>query len=303
MTQSTKSERLHSVVMRLSEVADGEQGVAKTGGSPLPSVEALRSVVQLARDIIYPGFFDKRQYEGFVRSCFIGMAVEQLSQTLQEQVARSLIFGTEKRLEDVEAEASEITLRFIEGLPEVKRLLYTDVDAMMHNDPAVRSSGEVIFCYPMVQALTHHRLAHSLLQLGVPLIPRIISEMAHSQTGIDIHPGAQIGDHFCIDHGTGIVIGETCIIGSHVMLYQGVTLGAKNFTFDAEGVPLNVPRHPIIEDNVTIYSNTSVLGRITIGHDSVIGGNVWQTRSVPPHSFIVQGRPTAPPAAESADAQ
>ena len=188
------------------------------------------------------------------------------------------------------AKAEEITVRFVERLGEIKRLLYTDVDAMLHNDPAVRSSGEVIFCYPMVQAMTHYRTAHELLSMGVPVIPRMISELAHSLTGIDIHPGASIGDHFCIDHGTGIVIGETCVIGSHVMLYQGVTLGAKSFSRGDDGMLLNVPRHPIIEDGVTIYSNASVLGRVTIGRGTVIGGNVWLTHSVAPGSVILQSR-------------
>ena len=150
--------------------------------------------------------------------------------------------------------------------------------------------SEIILCYPAVYALLHQRVAHELFELGVPVLPRIITEMAHSQTGIDIHPGAQIGEYFSIDHGTGIVVGQTAIIGNHVRLYQGVTLGAKSFTLDEEGLPLAVPRHPIIEDYVTIYSNASILGRITIGHGSVIGGNIWLTHSVPPNSKELQTR-------------
>ncbi|MDE5555404.1 MAG: serine acetyltransferase, partial [Muribaculaceae bacterium] len=176
----------------------------------------------------------------------------------------------------------------IDTLPEIKRLLLTDVEAMYNNDPAVENFGEIILCYPVVQAMVHYRVAHALLKLGMPVIPRIITEIAHSDTGIDIHPGAQIGEYFSIDHGTGVVIGETCVIGNHVNLYQGVTLGAKNFSLDSNGRPVNIPRHPIIEDNVTIYSNATVLGRITIGHDSIIGGNVWLTNSVPPGSRILQ---------------
>jgi len=181
-------------------------------------------------------------------------------------------------------------LKFIDELPEVKRLLYTDVVAMFQNDPAATNYGEVIYCYPVMIAMTHYRLAHVLHQMQVPVIPRIITEQAHSKTGIDIHPGATIGEYFSIDHGTGVVIGETAIIGNHVSLYQGVTLGAKSFKYDAEGNMLNVPRHPIIEDNVTIYSNASVLGRITIGHHSVIGGNIWLTHDVPPYSRILQSK-------------
>jgi serine O-acetyltransferase len=161
---------------------------------------------------------------------------------------------------------------------------------MFNNDPAVRNFGEVIFCYPVVQAMVHYRVAHELLKMNIPVIPRIITELAHSATGIDIHPGAQIGEYFSIDHGTGVVIGETCIIGNHVTLYQGVTLGAKNFFLDSHGHPMNIPRHPIIEDNVTIYSNSTILGRITVGHDSIIGGNVWLTYSVPAESHILQSK-------------
>ena len=183
-----------------------------------------------------------------------------------------------------------LALQFIDELPEIKRLIYTDVEAMFQNDPAATNYGEVIYCYPVVNTMTHYRIAHRLHEMKVPVIPRIITEQAHSKTGIDIHPGAQIGEYFAIDHGTGVVIGETCIIGNHVTLYQGVTLGAKSFKYDEQGNMLNVPRHPIIEDNVTIYSNASVLGRITIGHDSTIGGNIWLTHDIPPYSRILQSK-------------
>ena len=180
---------------------------------------------------------------------------------------------------------------FMESIPRIRELLETDVDAIAHNDPAVGSIQEIVFCYPAVTAMIYYRTAHELYRLGVPVIPRMLTEYAHSATGIDIHPGAVIGDHFAIDHGTGIVIGETTVIGSHVTLYQGVTLGARNFSYDAEGRPRNIPRHPILEDGVTVYSNASILGRVTIGRNSVIGGNVWLTRSVPAHSRILQGKP------------
>lgn len=291
--QIARSRRLQAAVTNLSAISEGEESVAVHSGAPLPSVEALKRIVALVKDVVFPGFFDKRQAVGDIRTCYIGMSVEQLGSLLQTQIARGLVFGAADDEESVAERAAELTVDFIERLTNIKRLLYTDVDAMVHNDPAVRSNGEVIFCYPMVQAMVHYRVAHELLTMGVPVIPRIISELAHSQTGIDIHPGAQIGDHFCIDHGTGIVIGETCIIGSHVMLYQGVTLGAKSFSRGDDGMLLNVPRHPIIEDHVTIYSNTSVLGRITIGHDTIVGGNVWLTHSVPPHSLIMQSRATS----------
>lgn len=188
-----------------------------------------------------------------------------------------------------DADAGRLALQFIDSIHELRRLLYTDVEAILHNDPAAGSPHEVISSYPAIKALLHYRAAHLLHTMGVPVIPRIITEMAHSETGIDIHPAAKIGEYFGIDHGTGVVIGETCIIGNHVTLYQGVTLGARNFEYDQDGHPMNVARHPIIEDNVTIYSNASVLGRITVGHDSIVGGNVWLTNSVPPFSRIIQG--------------
>ena len=176
-------------------------------------------------------------------------------------------------------------------VPSIARLVNTDVDAVLHNDPAVTDRGEVILSYPLTFEMIHYRAAHVLYQLGVPRIPRMLTELAHSRTGIDIHPAAQIGDYFCIDHGTGVVIGETAIIGSHVVLYQGVTLGAKNFEYDANGKPMDIPRHPILEDHVTVYSNTSILGRVTIGHDTVIGGNVWLTQDVPANSIVLQSTP------------
>lgn len=179
---------------------------------------------------------------------------------------------------------------FMDGLPEIRRQLLSDVEAIASNDPAAANREEIISCYPGVTAMLHYRTAHKLFQLGIPVLPRFLTELAHSATGIDIHPAARIGDGFAIDHGTGIVIGATAVIGDHVMLYQGVTLGARNFKYDDKGHPLDVPRHPVLEDNVTVYSNTSILGNVHIGHDTIIGGNVWLTHDVPPNSRIQQGR-------------
>ena len=206
-----------------------------------------------------------------------------------EQVFASLLRELVQMMQPEKAD--EIVEKVMTQIPELKRLLQTDVDAVMHNDPAVTDRGEVILCYPLTQVMMHYRLAHVLYQLGVPRLPRMLTEMAHSRTGIDIHPAAQIGEYFCIDHGTGVVIGETTIIGKHVVLYQGVTLGAKNFHFDQQGMPINEPRHPILEDHVTVYSNTSILGRVRIGHDTVIGGNVWLTVDVPANSTVLQSTP------------
>ena len=229
-----------------------------------------------------------------VKKYNIGVHMEELLQTLARQISYGLQFGEKgdaiMSRQQVQDKARDLALQLIDALPEIKRLLYTDVQAMFDNDPAAINYGEIIFSYPVTKAMINYRIAHKLHELQVPVIPRIITELAHSETGIDIHPGAQIGEYFAIDHGTGVVIGETCIIGSHVTLYQGVTLGSKSFKKDADGNMLNIPRHPIIEDNVTIYSNASILGRITIGHDSVIGGNIWVTHDVAPNSRVQQSK-------------
>lgn len=287
---NTPEESLLKSVALLSQPLPAEEDMIPYGGAPLPSVDSLRRIVELVKAIIFPGFFDKRQINHKLRSYYIGVNVETLFTILKEQISRGLLFSGGMEEEEARHKAEAPALSFIESLPEIKRLLYTDVEAIFHNDPAVQNCGEVIFCYPVVQAMVHYRTAHQLLLMGIPVIPRIITELAHSATGIDIHPGAHIGEYFSIDHGTGVVIGETCIIGNHVTLYQGVTLGAKNFSLDSEGHPINLPRHPILEDHVTVYSNSTVLGRITIGRDSVIGGNVWLTHSVPPGSRILQSR-------------
>ena len=281
-------------VRLLSRLTEQEVSMMPAAEAPLPSVEQVKEIVRLVKSIIFPDYFNKRQPDESIRSYYIGVHMEELQRLLIKQIAHGLQFCEDcdciKTKEDVYREAGRLAVEFIDSLPEIKRLLYTDVQAMFDNDPAAPNYGEVIFCYPVVNTMTHYRIAHKLHELGVPVIPRIITEQAHSKTGIDIHPGATIGEYFAIDHGTGVVIGETCIIGSHVTLYQGVTLGAKSFKYDANGNMLNVPRHPIIEDNVTIYSNASILGRITIGHDSVIGGNIWVTHNVPPFSRIQQSK-------------
>ena len=281
-------------VSLLSKMTEEEVSMMPAIDAPLPSVEQVRQIVSLVKNIIFPDYFNKRQSDENIRSYYIGVHMQELSRLLRKEIAHGLQFcedcETIKTKQQIYEEAERLTLEFIDALPEIKRLLYTDVQAMFDNDPAAPNYGEVIFCYPVVNTMTHYRIAHKLHELKVPVIPRIITEQAHSKTGIDIHPGAQIGEYFAIDHGTGVVIGETCIIGNHVTLYQGVTLGAKSFKYDENGNILNVPRHPIIEDYVTVYSNASILGRITIGHHSVIGGNIWVTNNVPPYSRIQQSK-------------
>ena len=292
MEQNRLNEVLQKNVAELSKLSETEKAMMPKGSAPLPSVEEVRQIVSLCKDIIFTDYFHKRQSDEQMRSYHIGVSIEELYNLLRRQIARGLQFCEECNCseEEVLKAAEDIALKFIDQLPEVKRLLYTDVEAMFQSDPAATNYGEVIYCYPVMNTMTHYRIAHVLHKMQVPVIPRIITEQAHSKTGIDIHPGAQIGEYFSIDHGTGVVIGETTIIGNHVTLYQGVTLGAKSFRYDENGNMLNIPRHPIIEDHVTVYSNASILGRITIGHHSVIGGNIWVTNDVPPYSRIQQSK-------------
>ena len=291
MDQKKINETLRSNVAILSKHTDDELRMMPTATlTQLPSVEDVKRIISLIKSIVFSDYFHKRQPDEELRAYQIGVSMEELYRLLRQQIARGLQFCEECAESDVLCAGEELALKFIDALPEIKRLLYTDIQAMFDNDPAAATYGEVIFCYPVVNTMTHYRVAHKLHEMQVPVIPRIITEQAHSKTGIDIHPGAQIGEYFSIDHGTGVVIGETSIIGNHVTLYQGVTLGAKSFKYDEQGNMLNVPRHPIIEYNVTVYSNASILGRITIGHDSVIGGNIWLTHSVPPYSRILQSK-------------
>ena len=294
MDKRETNDVLRRNVELLSKIGEKEAGMMPAVEAPLPSVEQVKQIVTLVKSIIFPDYFHKRQPDEAIRSYYIGVHMEELTTLLIKQIAHGLQFCEDceqmRTKAQVYGEAERLAVQFIDTLPEIKRLLYTDVEAMFDADPAARNYGEVIFCYPVMNTMTHYRIAHRLHELGVPVIPRIITELAHSKTGIDIHPGAQIGEYFAIDHGTGVVIGETSVIGNHVTLYQGVTLGAKSFKYDEQGNMLNIPRHPILEDNVTVYSNASILGRITIGHHSTIGGNIWLTHSVPAYSRILQSK-------------
>ena len=260
-----------------------------TDGNSLPSLSMLNEIVGLCRAILFPGYFGHSGISSHTIAYHTGVNVEELYYKLVDQIQAGLCFSEECKSAHVDAVS--IAGQFIERLPHLRRLLATDVVAAYEGDPAATSYGEVISCYPAIRAISNYRIAHELHLLGVPLIPRIITEMAHSETGIDIHPAATIGSHFTIDHGTGVVIGATSILGNHVKLYQGVTLGAKSFPLDAQGNPIKgIDRHPILEDNVIVYSNSTILGRITIGHDAVIGGNVWVTEDVAPGAKVLQRR-------------
>jgi serine O-acetyltransferase len=260
----------------------------------MPSTDDLIKIVDISREILFPGYFGNDILEEDTIKYYTGVNIDNLNRLLVEQIKRGLCFDCStstpnKSCIECVGNAEDLASQFIEKLPKVRHLLSTDIKAAYDGDPAAKSYGEIIFCYPVIKALINYRIAHELVCLNVPLIPRIISELAHSETGIDINPEAQIGEYFTIDHGTGVVIGATCIIGKHVQLYQGVTLGAKSFPLDNDGNPIKgIPRHPIVEDNVVIYANATILGRITVGADSVIGGNVWITQDVAPGSKIMQ---------------
>ena len=249
---------------------------------PMPSIDALKEMVDILREIIFPGYFGLSSIKPDTMQYYIGENTDKVYRLLTQQIKRGLCFvctATEVEVKtscDTCKDKSEIIAAdFISRLTRIRHLLSTDVEATYIGDPAAKGFGEVIYCYPVIRALTNYRIAHELLKPEVPLIPRIITEMAHSETGIDIHPCAEIGEYFTIDHGTGVVIGETCIIGKNVKLYQGVTLGAKSFPLDENGNPIKgIKRHPIVEDNVIIYAEATILGRVTIGANSIIGGNV-----------------------------
>lgn len=263
-------------------------------GCPLPSQDAVERIIDLSRAVIFPGFFGNPELNCNNLPYSIGLNVERLHRLLTEQIAAGLFMtaGDEAAGRDtIRERADEAAISFIGSLPELRVLLSEDVDALYRGDPAAVSEGEIIFSYPAIRAISNYRVANRLHRLGVPVIPRMICERAHRETGIDIHPSASIGHAFMIDHGTGVVIGETAIIGDNVKLYQGVTLGARSFPTDENDNPVKgLPRHPIIGDNVVIYANSTILGRVTIGSGSVIGGNIWVTEDVAPGSVIVQAR-------------
>lgn len=262
-------------------------------GDPLPSGKVLHEIIELCRAILFPGFYGISTVNHHTITYHIGVNIERLYNLLTEQIHAGLCFDAKETGDcacDTKREkAIDLAGQFISRLPALREVLATDVEAAYNGDPAAESYGEIISCYPIIKALSNYRIAHELLLLGVPLIPRIITEMAHSETGIDIHPAARIGHHFTIDHGTGVVIGATCIIGNHVKLYQGVTLGAKSFPLDDDGHPIKgIPRHPILEDDVIVYSNATILGRITVGRGATVGGNIWVTEDVPAGARLVQ---------------
>jgi serine O-acetyltransferase len=284
---------LLDTIKKLSQT-EGFQDVCHEHGTndTMPSTEVLQEIVQLARSILFPGYFGNAGVNAHTMMYHIGVNVDKLHSLLFQQIKAGICFTCPidaKEVEKADQLSKKLATSFIAQLPVIREKLHTDVIAAYNGDPAAKSFGEVIFCYPSIRAISNYRIAHALLQLNVPLIPRIITEMAHSETGIDIHPGATIGDYFTIDHGTGVVIGETAIIGNNVKMYQGVTLGAKSFPLDADGNPIKgIPRHPCIGNNVIIYSNSTILGTIKVGDGAVIGGNLWVDTDVPEGAKLAQ---------------
>ena len=268
------------------------------GGRELPSKDVLKNIMDDVCGILFPMRLGPADLHQEAEDHYIAYTLAKVMSQLYQQVQLALEYESKRQPNQPEssvatqqqqwADAEQIVQEFAETLPQIRRLLDADVTSAYLGDPAAHSVDEVLISYPGIFAIIYHRISHQLYA-QVPLISRIISELAHSATGIDIHPGAQIGRGFFIDHGTGVVIGETCIIGERVRIYQTVTLGAKRFEKDADGqLKKAYPRHPIVEDDVVIYAGATILGRITIGHGSIIGGNVWLTQSVEPKSVILQ---------------
>lgn len=294
-------ENLPELTNRIVGTYREEGSLNHLGHCPLPNYEVIIGVIEDLKEIMYPGYRRRENLHMGNVAYHVGDLIDGLHDKLTVQIGRALRHDARVTREnyaceddaDYDALGQEKALLLLDQLPEIRHMLSLDVRAAYEGDPAVRNVDEIIFCYPGLEAITVYRLAHALYQLQVPLIPRMMTEWAHSKTGIDIHPGARIGERFFIDHGTGVVIGETCEIGSRVKVYQGVTLGAVSFPTDSDGIVVRGhKRHPTIEDNVVIYANATILGGNTvIGHASVIGSNVWLTRSVPPRTTVLLEKP------------
>jgi serine O-acetyltransferase len=296
-------DQLPSLTAEIVRTYDEVGTINHLGHCPLPKYDEVITATEELTEILYPGY---RKREGLHQGnvgFYVGELVDRLHDRLTTQIGRALRHEAGASdpasvsdcdsIQDFEALGQAKTLLFLERIPDIRRHLATDVQAAYDGDPACKSLAEVIFCYPGLEAITVFRLAHELHLLEVPFIPRMMTEWAHRRTGIDIHPGATIGNHFFIDHGTGVVIGETTEIGQHVKLYQGVTLGALSFATDGEGnLVRGHKRHPTLEDRVVVYANATILGGNTIiGHDAVVGSSVWLTRSVTPHATVVMETP------------
>lgn len=262
---------------------------------PIPSRQAVLEILERLRELLFPGYFSRDKIDPVNLPYHVGQVTSALFDDLAEQIGRSIrhdCLRYDQACSDCDHRGRELAFAFLKSIPEIRRILASDVEATYEGDPAAQSRDEIIFSYPGIHATAVYRVAHRLHRLGVPLLPRIMTECAHGATGIDIHPGAQIGERFVIDHGTGVVVGETAVIGRNVRIYQGVTLGALSLPRDAGERLRGRKRHPTIEDDVIIYSGATILGGETvIGARSVIGGNLWITESVPPDTLVVMESP------------
>ena len=292
------SKVLNETVEKLSDECSYKQLFhAYRDEEALPSGEVLEEIIDLCRAILFPGYYGNARISTQTIRFHTGVNIEKLHELLSRQIYAGLCLAdtscTSCAEELIFSQAEKLSEAFISTLPEMRCLLATDAEAAYNGDPAAQNINEVIFCYPGFRAIGNYRIAHQLYKLGVPFIPRMITEMAHSGTGIDIHPGAQIGHYFSIDHGTGTVIGETSVIGNNVRIFQGVSLAGEKLPPDENGNAIRgVPRHPILEDNVTVYSNATLLGKIRVGKGATICGNVWITGDVPPGAVITQNKVT-----------
>lgn len=286
----------------LPEIAEkleiiNEKNILKENSIGFAGKEAVYTVIHELRRALFPGVFDKDPIDKTRINVHIGNILRESAMDLSMLIEKAFEYYCDKKdcgQCNCRENANEITIKLLKELPSIREALQLDIKAAYYGDPAAKSEEEIVLSYPSIETLSVYRIAHFLYEHKVPVLPRIMSEYAHQRTGIDIHPGAKIGHSFFIDHGTGVVIGETCTIGNNVKIYQGVTLGAKSFPLDEYGNPIkNIKRHPDIEDNVIIYAGATILGGKTrIGHDSVIGGNVWLTESVPPYSNVYNVSPS-----------
>lgn len=293
MERQRHNDALREAVERLSDEGSYAQLFhAYCEEEELPSGKVLQSLVELCRAILFPGYYGQARITGQTIRFHTGVSIEQLFEGLSKQIYAGLCLANTSQTtssQAAKATAERIAEEFISSLPELRSLLATDAEAMFDSDPAAQNPGEVIFCYPGFRAICNYRIAHVLYRLEVPFIPRMITEMAHSETGIDIHPGATIGHHFSIDHGTGIVIGETSVIGDYVRIFQGVSLAGAKLPPDEKGNTIRgIARHPILGNHVTVYSNATLIGKIHIGDGATICGNVWVAEDVPAGATVSQ---------------
>lgn len=282
-------QRLCELSVRITETYDEYGGINRIDGENLPSRDRVIEILNDLLALLFPGYFSRRPVYRSSVSFFVNSTINSIYVRLMEEIEKALNYECAiKECEVCQQLSDQIVLHLLETIPEIRRLLRMDVQAAYDGDPAAKSNDEIMLSYPCIEAIATYRIAHELYEMKVPLIPRMMTEWAHSRTGIDIHPGAKIGERFFIDHGTGVVIGETTEIGNDVKIYQGVTLGALSFPKGPDGkVVKGGKRHPTIEDHVTIYAEATILGGQTVvGKGAVIGGNVWLTRSVPPGTRV-----------------